>query len=76
MMNADIPPKERPEWIEMAQGQHAMKKYVLQLQIDRVSKKMETNEMTIEEGVDYLYEYFSKYPKGFRSDLEEVFKSW
>lgn len=75
-MSTDIPPKDRPEWAEMAQGKHEMKKYILQLQIDRVSRKMKADEMTIEEGVDYLYEYFSKYPKGFRSDLDEIFKSW
>lgn len=75
-MSVDIPPKDRPEWMEMAQGMHTMHKYVLQLQIDRVTKKMEANEMTLEDGVDYLYEYFSKYPKGFRSDLLEIFKSW
>ncbi|MFK0571844.1 hypothetical protein [Endozoicomonas sp.] len=76
MMSIDIPTKDRPEWAEMAQGQHAMKKYVLQLQIDRISKKMAANEMTVDEGVEYLYEYFCKYPKGFRRDLEEIFKSW
>ena len=52
-MSVDIPPKSRPEWIEMAQGMHTMHKYVLQLQIDRVTK-MEANEMTLEDGVDYL----------------------
>ncbi len=75
-MKEDIPPKDRPEWVEMARGQHTMSKYVLQLQIDRVSKKIEAGDMTIEEGVDYLYEYFSRYPKGFKSDLQTIFKSW
>lgn len=75
-MSVDIPPKDRPEWVEMAKGQHPMDKYVLQLQLDRVRKKMEREEMTLEEGVDYLYDYFAKYPKGFRRDLEAIFKSW
>ena len=75
-MTDNIPPKDRPEWAEMARGEHTMNKYVLQLQIDRVSKKIEAKEMTEEEGVNCLYEYFSKYPKGFHSDLKAIFKRW
>ena len=75
-MSELIPPKDRPEWAEMAQGQHKMEKFVLQLQIDRVGKKIEASEMSLNEAVDELYGYFEKYPKGFQSDLKQIFKSW
>ena len=71
-----IPPKERPEWAEMAQGQHKTDKFVLQLQIDRVGKKMDAGEMTLYEAIDELYSYFQKYPKGFQSDLRQIFQIW
>lgn len=71
-----IPPRDRPEWVEMAKGQHKMEKYVLQLQIDRVTRGMEDGSMSLEQATDYLYNYFLKYPKGFRSDLTAIFKQW
>lgn len=75
-MRQDIPPKERAEWAELVQGQHKMDKFVLQLQVDKVQKGIESGDITQEEAIDYLYEYFSKYPKGFVSDLKAVFKAW
>ena len=75
-MTQDIPPKDRAEWAELVQGQHKMDKFVLQLQIDKVQKGVETGDMTQEEAVNYLYEYFAKYPKGFASDLKAVFRTW
>ncbi|MGI9278272.1 MAG: hypothetical protein ACR2PX_01385 [Endozoicomonas sp.] len=75
-MSDAIPPKDRQEWAAMAQGQIKMDKYVLQLQIDRVSRNMESGSMTLDEATEYLYQYFLKYPKGFRSDLIDIFKQW
>ncbi|OED42826.1 hypothetical protein ACH42_11610 [Endozoicomonas sp. (ex Bugula neritina AB1)] len=71
-----IPPRERPEWVEMAKGQHKMEKFVLQLQIDRISKKLNSGDTSERDAVDELYGYFEKYPKGFQSDLTQIFKSW
>ena len=75
-MKQDIPPKDRTEWSELVQGQHKMDKFVLQLQVDKVHKGVESGQMSMEEAIDYLYEYFAKYPKGFVSDLKAVFKTW
>ena len=75
-MEQDIPPRDRPEWVEMAKGQIKLEKFVLQLQIDRVTREMAADNMTLDGAVDYLYNYFLKYPKGFRSDLVAIFKEW
>ncbi|AMO55238.1 hypothetical protein GZ77_11315 [Endozoicomonas montiporae] len=75
-MKQDIPPKDRAEWTELVSGQHKMEKFVLQLQVDKVNKGVKSGDMTVEEAVDYLYEYFAKYPKGFTNDLRAVFKTW
>ena len=75
-MNETIPPKDRPEWAEMVRGEHKMEKFVLQLQTDRVAKKLAAGNITEEQAVDELYGYFEKYPKGFQSDLKAIFKSW
>ena len=71
-----IPPKSRPEWLEMAKGAFKMEKFVLQLQIDRVSKKLNDGSLSEEKAIAELYSYFEKYPKGFQSDLIDIFKSW
>lgn len=75
-MKQDIPPKDRAEWAEMVQGQHKMDKFILQLQIDKVHQGIESGSMTTEGAIDYLYEYFAKYPKGFAADLKVVFREW
>ena len=75
-MNQEIPPRDRAEWVEIIEGKHKMEKYVLQLQVDRARKSLESGEKNMDEAVDYLYQYFLKYPKGFRSDLLTVFKQW
>ncbi|MGY0217890.1 hypothetical protein ACWJJH_10995 [Endozoicomonadaceae bacterium StTr2] len=75
-MSELIPPKDRKEWVEMVEGKHKMEKFVLQLQIDRARKKLEAGDINQDQAIDELYRYFEKYPKGFKSDLVEVFKSW
>lgn len=75
-MTNTIPPKDRPEWTEIVKGQHKMEKFVLQLQVDRIEKQLSSQAISIDDAVDKLYSYFEKYPKGFQSDLKQIFKSW
>ena len=75
-MEQGIPPRDRPEWVDMAKGQIKMEKFVLQLQIDRVTREMAAGNMTLDGAIDYLYKYFLKYPKGFHRDLLAIFKQW
>ena len=74
-MTEMIPPKDRPEWAEMVRGEHKMEKFVLQLQVDRVAKKLASGDISEEQAIDELYSYFEKYSKGFQSDLKDIFKS-
>ena len=60
----------------MVKGHYKMEKFVLQLQIDRISKQLDSGGINQESAVNELHSYFEKYPKGFHSDLIQIFKSW
>jgi len=71
-----IPPKTRPEWLKLANGRIKPSKFVLQLRVDRVAKRLNAGNITADEAIDEIYGYLSKYPKAFQDELTEIFGNW
>jgi hypothetical protein len=77
-MNITLPPKERPEWIEMVSGnlQHNYKNYVLQTRTYQLQKEVASGKKTQQQAIDELYELCAKYVLAVQPDFKIIFKTW
>jgi len=77
-MSSIVPPIDRPEWKKMITGEieHSYKNYVLQLQSSNLRKKVEKDEISINEAVEEMHALCTKYYMAVRNDFIEIFKTW
>lgn len=78
MTTAKIPPKERPEWVQMILGEipHSYKNYVLQVRTYQLHKEIVSGKITQSEAIDDLYALCSKYALAVQHDFRMIFKTW
>ncbi len=71
-----LPDKSRTEWRLLVTGELdvKIKNYVLQMQIDQIRRSIKYSRMTVEQGVDKLYNICNKYHAILQNDIKLIFK--
>ncbi len=77
-MNVLIPPKDRPEWAKMINGEleHNFRNYVLQTRTYQLRKSVTNKQITMQKAINELYELCSKYALAVQADFKIIFKTW
>ncbi len=72
-----VPPRERPEWKQLVNGQlqYEFKNYAFKVFIFQLSKDIERGKRTVDEAADELYKLCCKYEYGVREDCKNIFKN-
>lgn len=71
-----LPPIEREEWKKILSGKIRFTSFAPRLMVDRLKKRIEKGEISVENGIDEMMLFFKKYNKAYQKDLKLIFKSW
>ena len=71
-----IPPIEREEWKKIISGEMRFAAFAPRLMVDRLKRRIEKEELSLEGGVKEMFLFFQKYNKAYNKDLKLIFKSW
>ncbi len=78
MANSNIPDIQREEWGKLISGEiiHEFKNYTLQVQLNRLQKKVKQGKFTAQYAKEQLFSLCSKYYLAANADLISIFKTW
>ena len=71
----NIPDKSRKEWQELLTGKINVKleNFVLQMQVDQTKRAITNSTLTLEEGVNKIYNLCVKYALAVKPDMNTIF---
>jgi len=71
----NIPEKSRKEWQELLTGKINVKleNFVLQMQVDQTKRAITNSTLTLEEGVNKIYNLCVKYSLAVKPDMNTIF---
>ena len=70
-----IPDKNKPEWRYLLTDKINVKieNFVLQMQIDQTKRAIKSSKISLEEGVDKIYNLCCKYSLAVKNDMKSIF---
>jgi len=70
-----IPEKTRKEWQDLLTGKINVKleNFVLQMKVDQTKRAIKNSKITMDEGVDSIYDICVKYALAVRKDMDTIF---
>lgn len=73
-----IPPKDRPEWLQIVNQEidYKFKNFVLQMKSAEFSKKIKDGSISQTQAVDEIYSLCEKYALAVTIDLQNIFKTY
>lgn len=73
-----IPPKNRPEWLQIVNQEidYKFQNFVLQMKCAEFSKKIKNGSISQTQAVDEFYSLCEKYILAVNVDLQKIFKTY